>query len=89
MAAAEVGLKGDGGGMGLGRRRGRLQLGKLGFFLFICSIIGGLGEGKMGCWQAGPDSCRPYRAVPRAGPPCWGRGPGTKRLSGRAGTKHY
>jgi hypothetical protein len=51
----------------------------------------------MGCWQAGPDSClrpgrfraAPYRAVPRAGPPCWGRGPGTKRLSGRAGTKHY
>jgi hypothetical protein len=73
MAAAEVGLKGDGGGMGLGRRRGRLQLGKLGFFLFICSIIGGLGEGKMGCWQAGPDSClRPgrFRAAPIG--PCLG-----------------
>jgi hypothetical protein len=98
MAAAEVGLKGewetaavwDSGGGGGGCNWVR-------FFLFICSIIGGLGEGKMGCWQAGPDSClrpgrfraAPYRVVPRAGPPCWGRGPGTKRLSGRAGTKHY
>jgi hypothetical protein len=35
MAAAEVGLKGGGGGMGLGRRRGRLQLGKLGFFIYM------------------------------------------------------
>jgi hypothetical protein len=29
------------------------------------------------------------RAVLRAGPTCRGRGPSTKRSSGRAGTKHY
>jgi hypothetical protein len=88
---------GGGGGMGIGRRRGRLQQGKLGSFVFICSIIGGLGEGKMGCWQAGPDSClrsghfraAPYRAVFRAGPTGRDGGPGTKRSSGRAGTRHY
>jgi hypothetical protein len=89
MAAAEVGLKGGGGGGRTEEEEGAAATGQVRFFLFICSIIGGLGEGKMGCWQAGPDSClrpgrfraAPYRAVPRAGPPCWGRGPGTKRLS--------
>jgi hypothetical protein len=55
-------------------------------------------EGEMlGRWQARPPSClRPgrlraalYRAVPRAGPTGRGGGPGTKRPSGRAGTRHY
>jgi hypothetical protein len=56
----------------------------------------GRGTGGESC-QAGPTTCLMpgrlwaalYQAVPRAGPTGRGGGPGTKRPSGRAGTRHY
>jgi hypothetical protein len=58
------------------------------------------GRAGVGCWWADSRPCRlgllsgryraaNFRAVLRAGPPCWGCSPSTKRTSGRAGTKPY
>jgi hypothetical protein len=41
------------------------------------------------CLRPGRLRAALYRAVPRAGPTGRGGGPGTKRPSGRAGTRHY
>jgi hypothetical protein len=79
------------GAVGVGQEQVRV------FLVFICSIVGELGDRKMGSWQVGSDSClgpgrfcvTPYRVVRRAGPTSRGGASGTKRSSGRAGTKHY
>jgi hypothetical protein len=78
---------GDTGGGGMGEWRIRVRVKDRKFI--YCRKDGLLAGRAPSCLTLGRHRAAPYRAVPRAGPTGRGGGPGTKRPSGRAGTRHY